>query len=161
MLELVFSVVMLLLCLAVFIEAGNYPSFPVSKGGGASFYPRFLVALLFILIVIYIIQNRHKIISDLKDKNKRPSKETMQRYFLWAMFALILILIPILLPWLGFIATGALSIFASSMVIRVKEKKADTKGTVISAAMAVAVSLIIYLVFVKVFIIPLPTGKLF
>jgi len=161
MAELIFSVVMLTACMALFIVAGNYPSLPVSKGGGTAFYPRFMTALLFFLMLIYVFQNRKKIKAALKRGQKTEKKDWLGRYKYWLLFIVTLILIPVSLPYLGFIVTGSWSIFVSSMIIRGKEGKISLKGAGLSAAIAISVSVVIYLIFVKVFIIPLPMGKLF
>lgn len=160
MAELIFSAVMLTACAVLFVVAGHYPSQPISKGGGASFYPRFMTALLFLLMLIYVFQNRQKIKAALK-KRGIDKKKWLEQYKYWLLFLLILILIPASLPYLGFVITGIWSIFTASMIIRGKEGKLSLKGAALSAATAIAVSTVIYLVFMKVFVIPLPMGKLF
>ena len=161
MAELIFSAVMLTACAVLFVTAGNYPSQPISRGGGASFYPRFMTALLFLLMLIYIFQNRQKMKAALKKGKQIDKKKWLEQYKYWLLFLLVLILVPASLPYLGFVVTGIWSIFAASMIIRGKEGKLSLKGAVLSAAMAIVVSVVIYMVFVKVFIIPLPMGKLF
>lgn len=159
--ELIFGIVMLTICMFLFVVAGRFPSLPVAQGGGAAFYPRFMLVLLFGLMIIYLFQNREKITAAIGRKDRRSLKDCLLQYRYWFLFVVVLILIPISFPYLGFILTGSWSVFASSMIIRGKEGKVTSKGILVSVAMAVVVSVVIYMVFVRVFIIPLPTGKLF
>lgn len=161
MTELVFSIVMLIMCVVLFLIAGTFPSSPIAQGGGAAFYPRFLLAVLFFLMILYIIENRKKIMQALKRKDGEGFRAWFAKSRYLLAFAVVLILIPVSFNTLGFIITGIWSIFASSMVLRWKDKKLSVKGTLFSLLLAVAMSIIIYVVFVKVFVIPLPKGKIF
>jgi len=159
--EMVFGIIMMVICVILYFIADSYPSTSLQRGGGASFYPKFLVVTLFILMIIYLIQNRYKIKAAFEQKNKRIKKEQLLSYRCLVLLLAVLCLVPISLRYLGFIMTAFGLVVCSSMIIRLKESCVSWKGFLASCVLGLVVSIGIYVTFAKVFVILLPTGELF
>lgn len=160
MIECIFTIAMFLLCIILFLVAEQYPSAPISAGGGAAFYPKFLIGLLFFLMILYAIKNRDKI----KKAWKPVSKSTIEKWFSaykgTLLFLVILVTIPALFPLAGFITTGWWAVFTSALAIRWKEGMLSVKSIAASFVLGIVASVAVYLIFTYVFIIPLPKGSL-
>ena len=167
MTELIFTIIMMTLSIAIAIITGNYPQLTMKQGGGAGFYPRFLAIILFCLMIVYALENRKKISAvfikkpALTDEQKLQRKENLRKNMPWCLFIVVLLLLPASLEYLGFIITGIWVVFTASMAIRWKENKLTKKGVLLSAILATCSTLVIYFTFVKVFVILLPVGQIF
>lgn len=167
MIELIFGIIMLIICVILFIIADSYPILLLSQGGGAALYPKILIVLLFLMILYYLFQNRKKIeiVFKKKDQIEKGGSTSLINSLrgakIWFLFMLVLLLLPLSLEYLGFMITSFWVILSSSIIIRWKENKLSWKGVGNSTLLSIIVSGVIYFIFVKLFVILLPTGKLF
>lgn len=160
MLECIFTIIMFLLCIILFLVAKQYPSAPISAGGGASFYPKFLIGVLFFLMILYAIKNRDKIMKAWMRSSKSAIERMFSAYKGTLLFLAILVTIPALFPLAGFIVTGWWAVFTSSLAIRWKEGMLSIKSIATSFVLGIVASVAVYLIFTYVFVIPLPKGSL-
>ena len=132
----------------IFYLMRDYPSGDISKGFGPSFYPTVLLCVLLVLLLILLIQT----LTGKGLENDKADLLPLKQIVKPALILVGMLAYAILMPYLGFIITGILYLFAVMMIL-----KADWKKSII---ISVAVTVIIYVAFRYVFKVPLPTGTL-
>lgn len=159
MLELIFSSVLLIACILLFIVAGTFPTAAITQGGGPALYPRFLLIVLAALTIYYMYQNRAKI----KNFNKlgKPFKQILVENKYWLMFVAALFLMCIVLRYLGFIAAAFFMIASGAIIVKAKNRTFVKKDLILICVVALVFSLGLFYLFENILRFPLPKFNLF
>jgi cell division protein FtsL len=161
MIELIFSLFLLTFSVILFNVSKDLPDKSLIQGGGAGFYPRFLLIVIMFLTVIYIIQNRKKIFGIKKELQGVSIKHLILENKYWLAFVAILFLVPSMIEYLGFRITGLVVMIADAVIIKMKNKTFKYKDMFLIMIIAFIVVFGISVVFENCLKFPLPKFKLF
>ena len=137
---------------AIFWASRDYPYVPWDMGGPPGFYPRFLATVLGVLCVAVLVESYRR-----PAPVAVPSGRDAGRM---AAVVGLLAASPWLLEWLGFRVAGTLFLLAT-MLLLADRRALRPRSLLALAAVAVAATLLLHLVFERAARTPLPRGVLF
>lgn len=126
----------------------DFPSKGLEEGFGPAFYPKLLLGVLLILLVILLIQTLSNKGME-EEEIKLPELGQLKRP---ALILLCMCGYVLLMPYLGFIITGILYLFVTMRILNA--------NLVRSIIVSVAMIIIVYLLFRYAFKVPLPLGMI-
>ena len=145
--NLVASLFLFLFCAGYAYSTYQLPTRAIENSTQPSFFPWLIVVFLFVLTLSLLIQSLFY-----KNTDKVENKKTLG-YKISAYACILSISYLILLPILGFVFTNIL-LFGGLMILY-KEKRA-----IFVLTYSIAIPLVIFLIFKKIFSISLPVGIL-
>lgn len=154
--ELVFLLILLILCAVCFVQTLSFPVSILDQSGGPALFPQIVLALLTLVIVIRLIQffrekkHEHFVFRELF---------TGRRLFFFGS----LIVYVFLFDFLGYILSTALFLVVTINYFYyvVKGNRGSVKAILVRNISAIAFSVIMYVFFANILHIMLPTGQLF
>lgn len=146
--DFIISIILIALSVFLYMTADKMPG--ATKGIGPGDYPKFICAILFVLGVIQLIS----VIVSAKGIPLIAFNEINKKYLLRALIMVVATFVYYkLMKPIGYLLTTPLFLFGSFMLFGYKKK---IKGVII----ALVFTVVVYLLFTKVFMIFLPRGIL-
>lgn len=154
--ELVFLLLLLILCAVCFVQTLSFPVSILDQSGGPALFPQIVLVLLAVVIVLRMIQFLRE-----KEHAHFVFRElfTGRRLFFFGS----LIVYVLLFQWLGYILSTALFLLVTVnyFYFVVKGNRGSVKAIVVRNVSVVAFSIVMYVFFANILHIMLPTGQLF
>ncbi|MCL7747971.1 tripartite tricarboxylate transporter TctB family protein [Halalkalibacter alkaliphilus] len=158
--ELLIGIALIVLCIIIYSQSGDFPQFNETTLNPGSF-PQLIAILLGLLSLILVISKIKDLISqkaELSKMNVREYlKEVLVEYKLVFITLISLFLYIFLMQFIGFIVTTIIFIIVTSLIIGPKKKKDIIVATIVSVVITVTT----YVFFENVLHVRFPSGLFF
>lgn len=158
--ELLIGIVLILLCLVIYSQSGDFPYFNEVHLNAGSF-PKVIAILLGLLSLILVVSKAKELLSQKADSAKLNVRdylhELYKEYKLVFLTLISLFLYIFLMQYIGFILTTICFIIVTGLVIGPKKKK----DILLISAVAVLITFSTYFFFENVLHVRFPSGLFF
>ena len=158
--ELLIGIALIIICLLIYSQSGNFPNFNEVHLNAGSF-PKTIAILLGLLSLFLIVSKVKELLSQKGNESKINITENLKNlykeYRLPIITLIILFLYVFLMEYIGFILTTISFIIVTGLVIGPKRKK----NVLVISAVAVLITISTYLFFENVLHVRFPSGFFF
>ncbi|MFC0472532.1 tripartite tricarboxylate transporter TctB family protein [Halalkalibacter kiskunsagensis] len=158
--ELLIGIALIVLCILIYSQSGDFPQFNETTLNPGSF-PQLIAILLALLSLILIILKGKELLSQKAEIHKKNVSEYLKELFVEYKLVFIaivnLFLYIFLMQFIGFVVTTIIFIIVTGLIIGPKKKKDIVKISIISVVITVTA----YIFFENVLYVRFPSGILF
>jgi len=152
------GLVFMLMSIFIFIGSFYIPK-STSDILGSRFFPRVVSGLILLLSMILAIKGLIKVRAMTDGDEKKQSSRKYSKPLLLTVFILFVYYLMVL--YIGFTVTSILYIFFQSLILMQQRDFKNRKKLIILVVVSIVIPIVINSIFLRVFSIILPVGRLF